>query len=66
MSLDTHVRLARGRLEGLRGDLGGDGLVDEIQYPISQVNLVQFTNGVFKPIGGPDRRPRASNRRRTQ
>jgi branched-chain amino acid transport system substrate-binding protein len=22
------------------------------QYPISQVNLVQFTNGVFKPIGG--------------
>ena len=22
------------------------------QYPISQVNLVQFTNGVFKPVGG--------------
>ena len=22
------------------------------QYPISQVNLVQFQNGVFKPIGG--------------
>ena len=22
------------------------------QYPISQVNLVQFGNGVFKPIGG--------------
>ena len=22
------------------------------QYPISQVNLVQFTSGVFKPVGG--------------
>jgi branched-chain amino acid transport system substrate-binding protein len=22
------------------------------QYPISQVNLVQFTNGIFKPVGG--------------
>ena len=22
------------------------------QYPISQVNLVQFPNGVFKPVGG--------------
>jgi hypothetical protein len=22
------------------------------QYPISQVNLVQYSNGVFKPVGG--------------
>ena len=30
LTADAHVRLARERLEGLRGSLDGDGLVDEI------------------------------------